>query len=481
VVYRKRREEKIEELFKDRKVRILFACVAVSLLIIMWRGVTTGLDLQGGSTIILETERALDLREMDQVTRIIDERLRGGFGIRDVKVRAMGDKNVRIEIAGVRPEEAEKLIGRPGKLEVMIGNISVFTGDQIKRVDPFEFQASSGSWGVPFTISEEAALKFKEAAIVTNFANVYMYMDAGTRITVYTTTEINGLQDFLREIGLEAETKVVKGNVTVTTIELDISPEDLGKKREKIVEFINRTTNITDLIVQKTGLVNEAPIGESLKAELAAGQIVKSLVLETGSGEEGREEARRIEVILRSGALPIKVEIVGSFSVSPALGEDFSQNAVLAGILAFIGVSAFIYLRYREPLIVLPILATGASEVIMILGFASLIRWNIDLPAIAGIIAALGTGMDNQIVIIDEVLGEKGKSMRYRIKSAFFIIMGSYATIVVAMVALFFIGMSLLKGFAFTTIVGATAGVFISRPAYARIVEFLLKKKINKK
>jgi preprotein translocase subunit SecD len=417
---------------------------------------------------------------MDQVITIMDERLRGAFGVRDVKVRAMGDQNVRIEIAGVRPEDAEKLIGKPGKLQVRIGNISVFTGDQLERVDPFGFQPSRGSWGVPFTISDEAAQKFRDAAIATNFARVYMYMDEGTEIRAFTLKEIPRLEEFLEKEGLKGDIRVIKGNATVvTTIEMDVVLEELGDRKEKIIDYINTTANLTDITFARTGLVNDAPIGESLKAELAAGQVVKSLILETGAGDKGREEAKRIEVILRSGALPIKVDIVGSFSISPTLGENFTKNAIMAGILAFLGISVFIYLRYREPIIVLPILATGASEVIMILGFASLIRWNIDLPAIAGIIAALGTGMDNQIVIIDEVIGEKERSIRYRIKSAFFVIMGSYFTILVAMTALFFIGMALLKGFAFTTIVGATAGVFISRPAYARIIEYILKKKVK--
>jgi preprotein translocase subunit SecD len=470
----------IEKMLQDTKVRILIACVAISIVLITWRGIATGLDLQGGSTIIIQAERPLDAREMDQVITIMDERLRGAFGVRDVKVRAMGDQNVRIEIAGVRPEDAEKLIGKPGKLQVRIGNISVFTGDQLERVDPFGFQPSRGSWGVPFTISDEAAQKFRDAAIATNFARVYMYMDEGTEIRAFTLKEIPRLEEFLEKEGLKGDIRVIKGNATVvTTIEMDVVLEELGDRKEKIIDYINTTANLTDITFARTGLVNDAPIGESLKAELAAGQVVKSLILETGAGDKGREEAKRIEVILRSGALPIKVDIVGSFSISPTLGENFTKNAIMAGILAFLGISVFIYLRYREPIIVLPILATGASEVIMILGFASLIRWNIDLPAIAGIIAALGTGMDNQIVIIDEVIGEKERSIRYRIKSAFFVIMGSYFTILVAMTALFFIGMALLKGFAFTTIVGATAGVFISRPAYARIIEYILKKKVK--
>jgi preprotein translocase subunit SecD len=199
------------------------------------------------------------------------------------------------------------------------------------------------------------------------------------------------------------------------------------------------------------------------------------MILETGSDDAGREEARRIEAILRSGALPIKVDIVGSYDVSAALGEDFGKAAITAGLLAFLGVSAVIYTRYRRLELVVPVLITGSSEIIIIFGIASLIRWDIDLPAIAGIIAAVGTGMDNQIVILDEILLEKEKSIRYRIKNAFFIVMGSWMTLVAAMVPLFVVGFGLLQGFAVTTMIGATAGVFITRPAFARMIQYLIK------
>lgn len=391
----------LDRMLGDRRIQIMILFVGLSLALVAFRGVSTGLDLQGGSLIQIQTERPLTEEEMDQVVAIMDERLRGGLKVRDVKLKPWGNEYVLVYIAGVDAIEAQKLIGKPGKLVVKIGNVTAFTGDELTRVDPFGYEAQRGSWGVPFTISEEAAKRFREAALETNFALVYMYLD-------------------------------------------DIE-------------------------------VNKAPISLSLQKELEAGKIVKSMVLETGGKDAGREEARRIEVILRSGALPIKVNMVGSYDISAALGEGFSKTAFTAGFLAFLGVSAVIYTRYRKPELVVPVLITGSSEITIIFGVASLIRWDIDLPAIAGIIAAVGTGMDNQIVILDEILLEKEKSIRYRIKSAFFIVMGSWMTLIAAMVPLFVVGFGLLQGFAVTTMIGATAGVFITRPAFARMIQYLIK------
>ena len=117
-------------------------------------------------------------------------------------------------------------------------------------------------------------------------------------------------------------------------------------------------------------------------------------------------------------------------------------------------------------------------NVFIILGFAALIRWNLDLAAIAGIIAAVGTGVDDQIVITDEVMyGRKNQEhWLKRMKNAFFIIFAAYFTMLVAMLPLYFLGAGVLRGFALTTIVGVTIGVFITRPAYGKMIEILMEK-----
>ncbi|RLI95123.1 MAG: preprotein translocase subunit SecD, partial [Candidatus Altiarchaeales archaeon] len=132
----------------------------------------------------------------------------------------------------------------------------------------------------------------------------------------------------------------------------------------------------------------------------------------------------------------------------------------------------------REPFIVLPIIITCLSEIIIILGVASFINWELDLPAVAGIIAAVGTGVDDQIVITDETMErEKRKkkiiSLTERIRRAFFIIFTAAATTIAVMLPIFSI--QALKGFAFTTVIGVVIGVFVTRPAYAKIIEEVLR------
>lgn len=502
----------ISRLLEDRKIRILIAFVLISVLIISTRGITTGLDLQGGSKITIQTERPLNNEEMGQVVSIMTKRL-NGLGLKDVRIRPWGDEFIIIEVAGSNPR-IEDILEKIGILDVKVGNITVFTGADLERVEAFRKNPLQNSWEVPFTINEEGAKKFRDIALKTNFSEVSMFMDEGTAIMIIRDRSImprigftaskgylfdnDPLMDAVNkgilgikfktnedlrkkikeELDIDAEVgeieidNVVVGEYIVIGETMELLGED---KIKKIKEFFNATgIKEEDILIGSTGLVNHAPIGAGLREELFIGNVVRSLILETGSDEDARLEAEEVEVVLRSGSLPIKVDIKGKYGVPPELGEKFTRNAIVAGLFAMMAVAVFIFVRYRTPKIVVPILITGLSEVTIILGVASIIKWNIDLPAIAGIIAAVGTGVDDQIVITDEVLMEKTKSIRYRIKNAFFIIMTAWATTVAAMVPLIVIGMGMLVGFAIITIIGVTIGVFITRPAYARMIQHLV-------
>jgi len=231
-----------------------------------------------------------------------------------------------------------------------------------------------------------------------------------------------------------------------------------------------------------------------LSAELANGNPSTDVMISGAepTKEEAQTEAKSIQTLLQSGALPVKVKIVGVSSVSAELGDQFINGALIAGVLALLVIAAIIIIRYRNPILVVPIMLTSIAELILILGAAAVIHWNIDLAAIAGIIAAIGTGVDDQIIITDEVLKgfseKKGKrrrlaGVRSQIKGAFFIIFAAAGTLIAAMLPLAYIGFSrgatgigVLSGFAFTTILGVLIGIFITRPVYAKFIEMILDK-----
>jgi preprotein translocase subunit SecD len=133
-------------------------------------------------------------------------------------------------------------------------------------------------------------------------------------------------------------------------------------------------------------------------------------------------------------------------------------------------VSVLIFIKYRRIKMSLSVILTMFCEVFITLGIAAVISWNLDAPSIAGIIAGIGTGVDDQIVIIDESVSKEASNLKARIKRAFFIIVGAFFATVVAMIPLFWAGAGLLKGFALTTILGVSVGILITRPAFTEII-----------
>ena len=179
----------------------------------------------------------------------------------------------------------------------------------------------------------------------------------------------------------------------------------------------------------------------------------------------------QLQTVLITGSFPYQLEIVKLDTISPLLGKGFGKTILIAGALALLAASLVIFVRYRNIKSAMALIFISFSEVIIILGIAALIEWNIDLPGIAGILATIGTGFDDQIVILDEARQETHLSMKQRMKRAFAIIMGAYFTAVVSLFPLLWAGAGLLKGFAFTTIIGITIGVLITRPAFSEIVK----------
>jgi len=228
--------------------------------------------------------------------------------------------------------------------------------------------------------------------------------------------------------------------------------------------------------------VYSAPLSTDLAASIAKAPV-NSLSASTGTGDEGYEKAKELEVHLRAGALPVEVQIAGSGSTSAALGDYFKVVCVLAAIAALIAVGIMVYLRYRIPALVIPMLLTNVAEIVILLGIAVFIQ-QLDLAAIAALIAVLGTAIDQLIIITDEVVHGgmvPGRTLYLkRLKRALFIIMTSAATVIIAMFPLIIMDLSTLKGFAIINILGILIGVIITRPAYGTIVmEIMANRKVK--
>jgi preprotein translocase subunit SecD len=267
---------------------------------------------------------------------------------------------------------------------------------------------------------------------------------------------------------------------------ITIRPEAAKRQAEATKDLEIISTGTSEYLSEKIDfylddvLVDSLNIGADLKGRAATDIEISGSgvgVTQAEAVNDALKNMKRMQTILITGSLPVKLNIVQMDTVSPTLGQEFTRSTILLAIFASIAVILVILVKYRNISIVVPIAVTLVSEVIIILGVAALIGWNIDLAAIAGIIVAVGTGVDDQIIITDETLKREVQALSWkeRFKRAFFIIMAAYLTTVAAMLPLLFAGAGLLKGFAITSILGVSIGVFITRPAYAAIVEKILK------
>jgi len=400
-----------------------------------------GLDLQGGTRVVLQPEEKVSQEDMDIILENMKRRI-DVFGLTDTVVRSANDLSgnqfIIVEVAGANEEEVKELLSKQGKFEAMIGNETVFLGGQdivyvcrtadCSGIDP-QYGCQDFTDGVScrfrfsISLSQEAAERMAEITSdipveYNEFGQSYLEKS----IDLYLD---DVLVDSLR-IGSE-----LKGNVVT---DISISGSGIGRDRREA---------LTDM---QTGM-------------------------------------KKLQTILITGSLPVKLDIIKTDTLSPALGKEFLQNALMIGLLSTLAVTLVVIIRYRKIKIAIPIITIITSEILLILGVAALLKQNLDIAGIAGIIIAIGTGVDDQIVITDEIIDEedneekKYTSFGQRIKKAFFIVIAAYFATIAAMVPLMFAGAGLLKGFAVTTIIGVTNGVFITRPAFAEMMKILVEKK----
>ncbi|MFB6206846.1 MAG: preprotein translocase subunit SecD [Haloglomus sp.] len=192
-------------------------------------------------------------------------------------------------------------------------------------------------------------------------------------------------------------------------------------------------------------------------------------------------EAQQLAIDLQAGALPTTLDIKGegtTYFLEPSLANEFKLFSLVTATIAVFAVAGVVFLRYREPGVAAPMVLTAGTEVFLLLGFASAVGLALDLSHIAGFIAVIGTGVDDLIIIADEILqsGEITTSRVFesRFRKAFWVIGAAAATTIIAMSPLAVLSLGDLQGFAIVTIVGVLLGVLVTRPAYGNILRNLV-------
>ncbi|MFA4641129.1 preprotein translocase subunit SecD [Pyrococcus kukulkanii] len=502
---------KWKKILLNGRVILLIFFLMISIISLATRGLTFGLDISGGISITVKLEKPVDPQTMEQVRIALDQRL-NALGVKDITIEPWGNQFVIIKVARVSEEEADQLvktIERQGVFYAEFEGVIFATGKDILNVGSVSYDPRQSAWVVPFRLSKEAAEKFAELARGKAGYPVDMFLDPPVNSTLVVSKEFyNALtsSEFMMAGNMTLAERIEKAfNIKILVYNNQTAEEiaEVAKNSERVIlvdvnNDLAKELKALGLSVEIRTREKDETMDEFVRrvlrlygpykvgSGLATGQPQTEVMISIGGSQNdirARNDAQIVAVVLRSGSLPVKLSIERIDYISPKLGENFKQQVLIAGIAALLVVGAIVYLHYRRFKIAIPVMFTSFSEVLIILGIASMIRWNLDLPSIAGIIAAIGTGVDQQIVITDELLGEVGGVKRRSVKRsgvlkrmgrAFFIILASATTTIVAMSFLFKFFVGGLRGFAFTTILGVLVGILITRPAYGEIAKVLI-------
>jgi len=360
-----------------------------------------GLDLQGGTHVVLEAEDT-DIAKvnddaMNRVVTIMEKRV-NALGLTEPIIQREGARRVIIELPGVKdPDAAIKTIGKTALLE---------------------FKDEEGN-------------------------------------TVLTGTDLKDAQ---------ASTNQQTGQ---NVVNLEFSDEGAKKFGDLTTKNVGRTIAILlDGEVLTAPNVREPILGG--KAEI--------------TGQKTLEEAQNLAVVLRSGALPVKVNIIETRTVGPTLGQDSKDKSEFAFAVGLGAVLVFMILFYRLSGFIADIALMAYT--MMLLGALYLLDATLTLPGVAGIILSIGMAVDANVLIFEHFKEEyqiQGKTLRLSMdagfKRAFTTIFDSNITTIIAAAVLFFLGTGTIRGFAITLGLGTLLSMFTA----ITLTRFMLKLMIESK
>ncbi len=341
-----------------------------------------GLDLQGGTHIVLEAEDTPDAPvtedSLNRAVSIVERRI-NEMGLTEPLVQKEGARRIIVELPGEK--NPEKAIETIGKTAVM------------------EFKDESGA----------------------------------TRLT-----------------GKDLKTakeQIENGNQNVVAIEFT----DEGADKFADLTAANVGHKIAILLD-----------GEVLTAPVVNESITGGKAVITGS--RTLEEAKNLAILLRSGALPVKLKVMEVRTIGPSLGQDSKIKSEKAFAIGIVLIMIFLVVVYRMSGIV-----ANVALLVYVLILLSILKYldaTLTLPGIAGIILSMGFAVDANILIFERFKEEVlvGKTLRTSMeagfKRAFHTILDANVSVMIAAIVLIVMGAGTVKGFAVNLALGLIVSMF---------------------
>ena len=456
--------------------------------------INLGLDLQGGSYLLLKIDN-------DPVV------------IKELQNKAVSLKNFfkenKIQIFNINVSDDKEIIFSTNKKNIdevesrlndKDGSINIYF-DQFKS---FQYEVENEKENFKLKLSKYGLIKIKTSSLDQAIEIVRRRVDeVGTnepnilkrgndRILV----ELPGLDDPMRIKNLLGKTANLTFRFVTKSSDETFGSEQLEfedgseivnvSKRivvsgENLVDAQPRMDNQTNETVvtfdfdrvgaKRFGRATTKAVGKRLAIVLdgkviSAPVIQEAIVAGSGqiSGDFTFQSATDLALLLRSGALPAPLEIIEERTVGPGLGEDSIKSGLLALLIGFVLVIAFMLFKYK----VFGIIAntTLILNLFFLVGILTIFEATLTLPGIAGIILTVGMAVDANVLIFErikeEIRNEKNQIIAFDsgyIKSRSAVLDANITTLIAAVI-LFFLGSGPIKGFAVTLGTGIFTTLF---------------------
>jgi preprotein translocase subunit SecD len=468
------------------------------------RHLVLGLDLQGGSHILLEVDS--NSVKKDKLEQVRDDVRRT---LRDAKIvyTGLGVRNDNVEVRITKDTDLPTALSKLRELSQPLGGLLGSNGQRSLEV------SDAGGGLIRLTVPQAAITERVRQSVEQSIQIVERRVnELGTvepliqrqgadRILV----QVPGLQDPTRlkellgktakldfrmvdssippdqatqgrvppdsEVLMSAQSPkvpyVVKKEVLVSGADLtDAQPGFDQRSNEPIVSFRFNTSGARKFADATLKNVNQ-PFAIVLDNEVVSAPVIREPI--TGgsgqiSGSFTVQAANDLSILLRAGALPAPLTIIEERTVGPGLGQDSIEKGELAAYVGSILVIIFMLLTYR--LFGLFANIAVAINVAMIFGVLSLLNATLTLPGIAGIVLTVGIAVDSNVLIYERIREEirGGRTAISAIdagfKRALSTILDSNITTFIAAAVLFYIGTGPVRGFAVTLGIGIVTTVF---------------------
>jgi len=468
------------------------------------RRMVLGLDLQGGSYLLLEVDsKDVKKTRLSQVREDVQRTLRASRGA--IQYTGLAVKGDAVEVRITKDTEPPSALSKLRELSQPLGGLLGGNGQRDLDV------TDAGGGLIRLSITEAAMndrlRKTIEQSIqivekrVNELGTVepLIQRQGNDRILV----QVPGLQDptHLKEIlGKTAKMEFRMVDTTVPPGQTENVPPDsevlMSTSKPPVPQVIKKQVLVSgsDLIDAQTGFDQRSGepvvnfkfntagsrkfaqattenVGQPFAIVLDNQVISAPVIREPITGGQGQisgnftvQSANDLAVLLRAGALPAPLSVAEERTVGPGLGQDSIEKGELAAYVGAIMVVVFMLVTYR----LFGVFANVAVviNVAMIFGLLSLLNATLTLPGIAGIVLTVGIAVDSNVLIYERIREELrgGRNAISAIdagfKRALATILDSNITTFIAAAVLFWIGTGPVRGFAVTLGIGIITTVF---------------------